>query len=121
MALTKTIEYDKIEIVGPFKCLQVRKATVIKEDGVEIDGSRSFSRYTLDPGTLDASDNFVDNPLDKEPEDVTPIPDDIKGIALQIISHRIVMKPEAKIRGITGMHIVRKILSEVPVPVIQQG
>ena len=36
------------------------------------------------------------------------IPDDIKGIALQIISHRIVMKPEAKIRGITGMHIVRK-------------
>ena len=31
------------------------------------------------------------------------------------------MKPEAKIRGITGMHIVRKILSEVPVPVIQQG
>ena len=49
------------------------------------------------------------------------IPDDIKGIALQTISHRIVMKPEAKIRGITGMHIVRKILSEVPVPVIQQG
>ena len=49
------------------------------------------------------------------------IPDDIKGIALQVISHRIVMKPEAKIRGITGMHIVRKILSEVPVPVIQQG
>ena len=47
------------------------------------------------------------------------IPDDIKGIALQIISHRINMKPEAKIRGITGMHIVRKILSEVPVPVIQ--
>lgn len=47
------------------------------------------------------------------------IPDDIKDIALQIISHRINMKPEAKIRGITGMHIVRKILSEVPVPVIQ--
>jgi len=47
------------------------------------------------------------------------ITDDIKGIALQIISHRINMKPEAKIRGITGMHIVRKILSEVPVPVIQ--
>lgn len=49
------------------------------------------------------------------------IPDDIKGIALQIISHRINMKPEAKIRGITGMHIVRKILSEVPVPVIQSA
>ena len=47
------------------------------------------------------------------------IPDDIKGIALQVVSHRIVLKPEAKIRGITGMHIMRKILSEVPVPVIQ--
>ena len=80
MALTKTIEYDKIEVVGPFKCLQIRKATVIKEDGVEIEGSRSFSRYTLDPGTLDASDNLVDNPLDKEPDDVTAIPDDIKGM-----------------------------------------
>lgn len=80
MALTKTIEYDKIEIVGPFKCLQVRKATVIKEDGVEIDGSRSFTRYTLDPGTLDASDNLVDNPLDKEPDGVTAIPNDVKSI-----------------------------------------
>ena len=49
------------------------------------------------------------------------IPDDVKNIALQIVSHRIVMKPEAKIRGITRMHIVRKILSEVPVPVIQAG
>lgn len=49
------------------------------------------------------------------------IPDDVKNIALQIVSHRIVMKPEAKIRGISGMHIVRKILSEVPVPVIQAG
>jgi len=49
------------------------------------------------------------------------VPDDVKNIALQIVSHRIVMKPEAKIRGISGMHIVRKILSEVPVPVIQAG
>ncbi len=49
------------------------------------------------------------------------IPDDIKGLALHVVSHRIVMKPEAKIRGITGHHIMRKILSEVPVPVIQQG
>ena len=47
------------------------------------------------------------------------IPDDIKSVALQVVSHRIVLKPEAKIRGITGMHIMRKILNEVPVPVIQ--
>ena len=46
-------------------------------------------------------------------------PDDIKGITLQVAAHRIVLKPELKIRGITGMHILRKILSEVPVPVIQ--
>jgi MoxR-like ATPase len=47
------------------------------------------------------------------------IPDDIKRVALQVCSHRVLLKPEAKIRGITGMHIMRKILSEVPVPVIQ--
>ena len=40
MALTKVIEQDKIEVVGPFKHIQVRTATVIKEDGVEL--SRSF-------------------------------------------------------------------------------
>lgn len=47
MALTKTIEQDKIEIVGQFKMIQVRTATVIAEDGVEI--SRSFSRHVVAP------------------------------------------------------------------------
>ena len=47
------------------------------------------------------------------------IPDDIKGVALEVVSHRIMLKPESKIRGVTGHHILRKILSEVPVPVIQ--
>ena len=47
------------------------------------------------------------------------IPDDIKAVALQVVSHRILLKPESKIRGVTGQHIMRKILSEVPVPVIQ--
>ena len=47
MALSETIEYDKIEIVTPYKHVQVRKATVIKKDGEEI--SRSFHRYTLHP------------------------------------------------------------------------
>ncbi len=47
------------------------------------------------------------------------IPDDIKAVALEVVSHRIVLKPESKIRGVTGQHIMRKILSEVPVPVIQ--
>ena len=47
------------------------------------------------------------------------IPDDIKNVALPVVSHRIVLKPESKIRGVTGQHLMRKILSEVPVPVIQ--
>ena len=78
MALTESIEYDKIEVVGQFKTVQVRKATVIKKDGVEL--TRSFFRYILDCGTLDASNNLVDNPLDKESDGVTAIPDEVKSI-----------------------------------------
>ncbi len=51
MALTESIEYDKIEVVGQYKNVQVRKATVIKKDDIEI--SRSFERFVLIPGTLD--------------------------------------------------------------------
>ena len=79
MALTETIEYDKIEVVGPYKSVQVRKATVIKKDGVEI--TRSFERFVLQPGTLDGSDNLVDNPLTKEPDGTTDIADEVKAVA----------------------------------------
>ena len=78
MALTESIEYDKIEVVGIYKAVQVRKATVIKKDGVEL--TRSFMRYVLQAGTLDASDNLVDNPLDKEPDGVTAIPAEVSAI-----------------------------------------
>ena len=78
MALTESIEYDKIEIVGQYRHVQVRKATVIKRDGTEI--TRSFERFVLDPGTLDGSDNLVDNPLTKEPDGTTNITDEIKSI-----------------------------------------
>ena len=47
MAITKRTEQDKIEVVGEFKHIQVRTATVIEEDGVEL--SRSFHRHTVDP------------------------------------------------------------------------
>ena len=47
MALTETTEYDKIEIVGIYKAVQVRKATVIKKDGTEL--TRTFDRYVLHP------------------------------------------------------------------------
>ena len=78
MALTESIQYDKIEIVTEYRHVQVRKATFIKKDGVEL--TRSFQRYILECGTLDSSDNLVDNPLDKESDGVTAIPDDIKAI-----------------------------------------
>ena len=73
MALTETTEYDKIEVVGLYKTVQVRKATVIKRDGVEIPGARSFHRYILLPGTLDESDNLVDTDLSGEPAEVVAI------------------------------------------------
>ena len=71
MALSESIEYDKIEIVGTYKAVQVRKATVIKKDGVEL--TRSFERYVLQAGTLDASDNLVDTDLSAEPAEVSAI------------------------------------------------
>ncbi len=47
MALTKEVKCDKIEIVGDYKAVQCREATVISEDGKEI--SRSFKRHVLHP------------------------------------------------------------------------
>ena len=78
MALTESIEYDKIEVVGLYKAVQVRKASVIKKDGVEL--TRSFERFVLHPGILDESDNLVDNPLDKETDGTTNIADEVKAI-----------------------------------------
>ena len=78
MALEEVIEYDKIEVVGQYKAVQVRKASVVKKDGTEL--ARSFTRYALNPGTLDSDDNLVENPLTKEPDGITDIPDDVKAI-----------------------------------------
>jgi len=89
MALTETIEYDKIEVVTQYKNVQVRKATIIKKDGVEL--TRSFERYALEPGTLkggfkedgtpaDDANDFIENPLDKEPDGTTAIPDEVKAV-----------------------------------------
>ena len=71
MAITKTIEVDKIEVVGEHKALQVRTATIIKEDGTEL--NRSFSRKVLHPGVLDASDNLVDTDVSAEDADVKAV------------------------------------------------
>ena len=71
MALTESIEYDKIEVVSQHKYVQVRKATVIKKDGVEL--TRTFNRHTLECGTLDASNNLVDTDISAEPAEVQAI------------------------------------------------
>ena len=47
MALSKSITDDKIEVVGSFKHVQVRTATVVSEDGTEL--SRSFHRRVITP------------------------------------------------------------------------
>ena len=61
MALSELTEYDKIEVVGEHKAVQVRKATVIKKDGKEI--TRSFERYVLHP----------DSNIGGQPTEVTAI------------------------------------------------
>tara|TARA_A100000171_G_scaffold45317_1_gene48918 strand:- start:39 stop:323 length:285 start_codon:yes stop_codon:yes gene_type:complete len=71
MALAESIEYDKIEVVGIYKYVQVRKATVIKKDDVEL--TRSFDRHTLECGTLDDSNNLVDTDISAEPAEVQAI------------------------------------------------
>ncbi len=71
MALTKTIEIDKIEIVTEYRHVQIRTATIIKEDNVEL--SRSFHRKTLQCGQLDSSNNLVDTDITGETTEVQAI------------------------------------------------
>ena len=70
MAITKTVENDKIEVVRKWN-IQVRSASIIKEDGMEL--TRSFSRKVLVPGVLDASDNLVATDISGEDADVQAI------------------------------------------------
>ena len=65
MALTEETVQDKIEIVGDYKIIQVRTATVIKRDGVEI--SRTFHRHVVAPNS-----------------DTSGESDDVKAIAAQL-------------------------------------
>ena len=61
MALTKEVKYDKIEVVGDSKHVQLRQATIVSEDGVEL--SRSFHRHVLHP----------DSDISGEPQEVQDI------------------------------------------------
>ena len=71
MALTERCENDKIEVVGQYKAVQVRCATIIERDGVEV--TRSFHRHVLHPGTLGESNVLVDTDLSGEDADVQVI------------------------------------------------
>ena len=70
MALTEETVQDKIEIVGDYKMIQVRTATVIKKDGVEI--SRSFHRHIVAPDA-----------------DTSGESDDVKAIAAQVHTNEV--------------------------------
>ena len=72
MALTERNENDKIEVVGQYKAVQVRNATIIERDGVEI--SRTFQRHVLHPGTLGVGvTTLVDTDISGEDADVQAI------------------------------------------------
>ena len=79
MAITKTTEEDKIEIIGEHKNVQVRTATVIKEDGVEI--NRSFHRRTLD---CIASEKNEDNSWTHTDTNVSSESSEVQGIATAV-------------------------------------
>ena len=81
MAITKTVEYDKIEVVGEYKAVHCREATIIKEDGVEL--SRSFHRHVLLPsscvsnvdsdGERDGTFTHTDTDISDEPQETLDI------------------------------------------------
>jgi len=75
MALTKEIKYDRTEVVGDYNHVQCRKATIIKEDGVEL--SRSFHRHTLIPSTCvkneDGTFTHTDTDISDEPAETQAV------------------------------------------------
>ena len=92
MALTETTEYDKIEVVGEYKAVQVRKACVIKKNGTEL--TRSFERYVLHP----------DSDISKEPAEVSAIcnaawTDEIKNAWKTFLSSQPVVTPVREDNG----------------------
>ena len=71
MALSERSENDKIEVVGTYKSVQVRRADIVERDGVEI--ARSFHRHVLQCGTLNESDELVDTDISGEGADVQAV------------------------------------------------
>tara|TARA_R100000781_G_scaffold96997_1_gene60919 strand:+ start:989 stop:1267 length:279 start_codon:yes stop_codon:yes gene_type:complete len=71
MALTKQIENDKIEVVTSLKAIQIRQKTTILEDGKAL--SSSFHRRCIEPGYIDASNNYVKSDISSEDAEIKAI------------------------------------------------
>lgn len=71
MALVKEEVWDKIEVVGVYKALQLRKKIIIKEDGVQLNSSNW--RVSLDCGSLDGDGAWVATDLSSYPQEVQDI------------------------------------------------
>ena len=75
MALTKEVITDQLEVVGEFRVVQCREATIVKEDGVEL--SRSFHRHVLHPSTCvkneDGSFTHTDTDVSGEPAETQAV------------------------------------------------
>ena len=91
MALTESTEYDKIEVVKNGFAIQVRKATVIKKDGVEL--TRSFHRYTLNPGELNSGTWSL--------TDYSGEPDQVKAICSAVWTDALVASYKTYLEGQT--------------------
>jgi len=121
-------DYDVEQIVGPRKVVAMQKAleTVHVDPAILSYIVELVQRTRSDPRIDAGASPRASQSLFKAARSSAAIdgrdyviPDDVKSVAVDIISHRIVLKPESKIRGVTGKMIVNKILSEVVVPVIQ--
>ena len=120
--------YDVEQIVEPRKVVAMQKAleTVHIDPGILGYIVQVVQRTRADPRIEAGASPRASQGLSKASRASAAIdgrdyviPDDVKGVALDVVSHRIVLKPESKIRGVTGRRVVNKILSEVQVPVIQ--
>ena len=121
-------DYDVEQVVGPRQVVAMQKAleTVHVDPAIMAYIVELVQRTRTDPRIEAGASPRASQSLFKASRASAAIdgrdyviPDDIKGMSLDVISHRIVLKPESKIRGVTGKRIVNKILSEVVVPVIQ--
>jgi len=102
MALTKEIIYDKIEVVGVYKLVHCREATVIKEDGVEL--SRSYNRHVLQPSSCEAdldSDGVADGTFTHTDTDISGEPQETQDICAAVWTDAVVAAWKTNLESIS--------------------